>query len=148
MVEELHAAAATRLAASEQRYTSSRRSLVDVLARLRRPLTIAEVLAESPGLAQSSAYRNLAVLEDARVVERVAGADEFSRFELAPDLTDDHHHHLICTRCGVVTDFTVAPAVEAALDRVVETQHDRSGFVAEHHRLDLMGRCAACCSSR
>ncbi len=144
MPMDLHRAAADKLAGGDQRYTGSRRALVDVLARAERPLTIAEVLSASPGLAQSSAYRNLSVLEVAEVVERVAGVDEFSRYELAPDLTDHHHHHLICEACGNVADFTVPPAVERVLAKVMRDTRKTTGFVAEHHRLDLLGRCADC----
>jgi Fe2+ or Zn2+ uptake regulation protein len=148
MAEDLHAVIAARLADADQRYTAPRRRLVDVLAGADRPLTIAEVLAQSPGLAQSSAYRNLAVLEAAEVVERVAGLDEFSRFELSPRLTtDEHHHHLICVDCGLVTDFTVPAKVERSLAEVMGDVERRNGFVAEHHRLDLVGRCVGCASS-
>ena len=39
-------------------------------------------------LAQSSAYRNLVVLEQAGAVNRIVTADDFARFELAQDLTE------------------------------------------------------------
>ena len=143
VVEDLHPAIAARLDGDGQRYTSGRRRLVEVLVGADRPLTAAEVLTEG-ALAQSSAYRNLAVLEAAGVVHRVAGSDEYARFELAEDLTDHHHHHLICTGCGKVTDFTVPDQLEAAVDRLASEVGASSGFGVDHHRLDLYGRCAAC----
>jgi Fe2+ or Zn2+ uptake regulation protein len=139
---DLHDVIATRLSDDGQRYTSGRRRLVEVLDRSGRPLTAAEVL-EVGALAQSSAYRNLAVLEAAGVVHRVSGADEFSRFELAEDLTE-HHHHLICTSCGSVADVTVADSVERSLEEATRQIAATTGFRADHHRLDLLGRCASC----
>lgn len=143
MADDLHHAISARLREADQRYTSGRRNLVDVLAGGGRPLTASEVLVAG-GLAQSSAYRNLAVLETCGVVNRVAGSDEFARFELAEDLTDHHHHHLICTTCGLVTDFTVSDRLERSLESVMATVADTIGFAADHHRLDLLGRCATC----
>src|SRR5690606_30458739 len=95
---DLHGAINDLLEDDGQRYTAGRRSLVEVLDQAGRPLTAAEILAAG-SLSQSSAYRNLAVLETCGVVHRVAGSDEFARFELAEGLTDHHHHHLICTAC-------------------------------------------------
>lgn len=95
-------------------------------------------------MAQSSAYRNLSVLESCGVVHRVAGTDEFARFELAEDLTDHHHHHLICTECGSVADFTVSDGLERSLVEAMEVVSRSTGFQAHDHRLDLLGLCAAC----
>ena len=95
-------------------------------------------------MAQSSAYRNLAVLEACGVVHRVAGSDEFARFELAEDLTDHHHHHLICTSCGAVADFTAPDGLERSVEALAAEVAATAGFAADHHRLDLFGRCAAC----
>ena len=139
---DLHTTAAQRLRADGQRYTAGRRSLVDVLQQAGRPLTAAEILAAG-SLSQSSAYRNLAVLETCGVVHRVAGSDEFARFELAEDLTE-HHHHLICSSCGKVEDFTASAALERTLARDISAVGDDTGFSAEHHRLDLLGTCARC----
>lgn len=146
-VPDLDTAVVARLRADDQRYTAGRRALVTALAESQRPLTIAELLDADPGLAQSSAYRNLSVLEKAGVVHRVVGTDEFARFELAEDLTDHHHHHLICSSCGAVADFTVSADIEHALDRDVARVARRTGFRVERHRLDLIGCCAACADS-
>ena len=84
------------------------------------------------------------MLEAAGVVHRVAGSDEFARFELAEDLTDHHHHHLICTVCGSVTDITVPDELERSIGEMTARAATSAGFEADHHRLDLLGRCRDC----
>jgi Fe2+ or Zn2+ uptake regulation protein len=141
--EELHDAVASRLRAADQRYTSGRRELVDLLAAAPRPETIPEILLRAPSLAQSSAYRNLVVLEECGVAHRVVTSDERSRYELAEDLMG-HHHHLICTSCGRVDDFTVSPQMERSLEAALERAVEGTGFRAAAHRLDVIGTCASC----
>ncbi len=133
-----------RLSAADQRYTTKREQLVDVLAAAERPLTIAEVLDAAPGVPQSSAYRNLAVLTEAGVVRRVQGADENGRFELAEDLSGHHHHHLICTACGTVEDVAASPRLERALAEAGRAAAEAVGFEVSDHRIDLVGRCVTC----
>lgn len=140
---DLHTTAARRLAASGQRYTSSRRAIVDVLVRTQAPMTLPDILSADTTLAQSSAYRNLSELIAADVVHRIVTTDEHAHFELAEDLTE-HHHHLICSSCGSVTDFQVPAAVEAELDRALDQIAERETFAVDHHRLDLVGRCHQC----
>jgi len=140
---DLHTTAARRLAASGQRYTSSRRAIVEVLVRTQAPMTLPDILSADTTLAQSSAYRNLSELIAADVVHRIVTTDEHAHFELAEDLTE-HHHHLICSSCGSVTDFQVPAAVEAELDRALGQIAERETFAVDHHRLDLVGRCQNC----
>lgn len=140
---DLDRIALTRLRKDAQRYTDNRRQLVAVLAAADAPVTIPEILQRRPDLAQSSVYRNLAVLERAGVAQRIVTTDEWARYELAEDLTE-HHHHLICSSCGLVRDFTVSPRLERSIDEALAKVADSSGFRLDHHRLDLVGRCAAC----
>jgi Fur family transcriptional regulator, ferric uptake regulator len=140
---DLHAIAAGRLRRDDQRYTSRRRALVELLATAEQPLTIPQLLERRRDLAQSSAYRNLAVLERAGVVHRIVTSDEFARYELAEDLTE-HHHHLICSSCGCVTDFTVPERLEDQLEAALGSVARDSGFRVDHHRLDLVGTCETC----
>src|SRR6266568_8874464 len=93
----LHDTVSTRLKRANQRVTANRKAIVDALSASPRPMTIPELLGSPAGrgLAQSSVYRNLVVLEQAGLVHRIVTDGEFARFELAEDLTE-HHHHLIC----------------------------------------------------
>ncbi len=138
-----HGMVGARLGALGQRYTGNRRLLVRVMLDADHPLTIHEILTEAPQLAQSSVYRNLALLEQAKVVHRITGGGDFARYELAEDLTE-HHHHLICSSCGTVQDFLVSPQVERTLRHAVAEARRASGFAAQTHRIDLIGVCSRC----
>jgi Fe2+ or Zn2+ uptake regulation protein len=140
---ELHSTAAARLRASGERYTSNRRQLVEVLAEAERPLAVPDILAAAGGLPQSSAYRNLVVLERAGVAQRLATASGEGRFELAEDLTE-HHHHVICSSCRRVQDFTTSPTLERTLDQLIDDAGRQTGFRLETHSLDLIGLCEDC----
>jgi Fur family transcriptional regulator, ferric uptake regulator len=139
----VHEAVDAALRAVSQRYTASRRTLVSVLVDAAQPLAIPDIVAARPELPQSSVYRNLAELERAGVVRRIVTTGEFACYELAEDLTE-HHHHLICSVCGSVSDFTVAPRLERELaTALAQAARDRD-FRIQAHRLDLVGVCAGC----
>ena len=140
----LHDDVATRLRRGRQRYTPARRALVELLHALERPHTTQELLDADPAMSQSSLYRNLGVLEQADVVRRLTGSDDAARFELAEDVTGDHHHHLVCTTCGTIEDIEVAPAVEEAMHEAIDHAAHERGFATELHRLELLGTCPAC----
>lgn len=139
----LHDDIGLRLAALDQRYTRLRRLLVDTLASSARPLTIPEILAAAPELPQSSAYRNLTILMDAGVVQRVSGTDDYGRFELAEELAG-HHHHLVCGGCGKVEDLAPSEQLERALSDTARSVAKRQGYRVTEHRFDLLGLCPAC----
>jgi len=139
----VHEAAKRRLLDAGQMYTSGRRELVELLFSLGRPVTAHEVLEARPKLTQSSVYRNLAVLEEMRVVQRVAGGDDRTRVELAEDIIG-HHHHLVCVVCGMVEDLVISAKAERAIDTVFDQAVEGTGFIATGHRLDILGTCKRC----
>lgn len=143
MSSELDLIAAGRLDHVGQRYTQNRRRVVDVLAAAGQPLTLPEILDRDASLAQSSVYRNLTVLEQAGVVTKVVTNSEWARYELAEGLTG-HHHHLICSSCGLVRDVELPPQLELAIDALLASMTVETGFVVDEHRLDLVGRCKEC----
>jgi Fur family ferric uptake transcriptional regulator len=142
-LDDVRDTVAARLRDVGQRLTENREVLLDTLTKAPRPLTIPEILDVRPGLAQSSVYRNLVVLEEAGVVHRVVGADEFARWELAEDLAG-HHHHLICATCGRVEDVPASAGLERSVAAAAAAITRTTGFRTEHHRLDLVGVCATC----
>jgi Fe2+ or Zn2+ uptake regulation protein len=142
--DRLHDEAALRLAALDQRYTPNRREIVRVLAGAERPLTINEIVDAASSVPVSSAYRSLTVLADARVVQRIAGTDDTGRFELAEDLSGQHHHHFSCIDCGTVVDIAASPRLERALAEAARAAAEEADFEVHEHRIDLVGRCADC----
>jgi Fe2+ or Zn2+ uptake regulation protein len=140
---EIHTEVIARLRQNHQRYTPQRREIIEVLAKVGHPLTIQDIREHSNDLAQSSVYRNLVVLEEFGIVIKVVTNGDIGRYELAEDLTG-HHHHLICSQCGVVRDVVVPQALEHDIDRVLAKIARREGFSLDHHRLDVIGRCSKC----
>ena len=143
MTDELRDTVVSRLGRVQQRLTANREAIIGVLAVTSRPLTIPEILDARDGLAQSSVYRNLVVLEQAGVVHRIVTNDEFARFELAEDLVG-HHHHLICSRCGTVEDVPPNARLEQSLRHAVDQVARATGFRTQAHRVDLVGLCRRC----
>lgn len=146
MGDDLDEQASQRLRRIAQRYTAGRRAIVGVLAAADRPLTIPEIVERGDGLAVSSVYRNLATLEQAGVAVRIVTARDHARYELAEPF-GRHHHHLVCTYCGRMSDFELPAQAEAALDRALARIARTNGYTPEAHRLDLTGACPDCQAS-
>jgi len=140
---DLDRAVTTRLAEHDLRYTSGRRQLVAGLSRAEGPVTLPELLSIASELPQSSAYRNLALLEEAGVVRRLVHGGDHAHYELAEELTG-HHHHLICVSCGNVLDFTLPESLERRLDGAFQSEVESVGFTPSYHVVDVYGRCADC----
>lgn len=58
------------------------------------------------------------------------------------ECSKEHHHHLVCQRCGRTVEVS-GPAVESWADEMA-VQH---GFVDVSHTLELHGTCADCVRS-
>ena len=107
------------------------------------PVSIGDIAERLPGLPRSSAYRHLTDLHAAGLVRRVTASDEFTRFELAENHTE-HHHHLLCVNCGKVIDVTLPAGFERQAAEAISELAGAAGFQAHSHRLDVVGLCSAC----
>ena len=140
---EIDQLAASQLRSIDQRYTKNRRQLISILSNGTKPLTINQILEIDSGLAQSSVYRNLSVLEEAGLVVRIITNDDHAHYELAEQILD-HHHHIICSPCGEILDFHLSEKIEKALESSLKEIADNFGFSIDKHRLDLLGTCGDC----
>jgi len=139
----IHSEIGRRLRAKKLTYTNGRRQLVDALLRIGHPASVPQLLKGGRKFTQSSLYRNLADLERAGVVHKIAAGDDHARFEL-DEYFIGHHHHLICVRCGVVADFVVSAAAERSLNATLARAAKRGKFRITGHRLDALGTCSGC----
>lgn len=89
---------------------------------------------EDVGLA--TVYRVLTQFETAGLVMRHHFEGGHSVFEMTPE---DHHDHIVCTKCGKVEEF---------YDEIIEQQQlkaaKRLGFEISDHSLYLYGICEEC----
>lgn len=56
---------------------------------------------------------------------------------------EEHHHHLVCRRCGLTVEFE-APDIEAWTGRLAAEHR----FTDVHHTLEIFGLCAGCAAAR
>jgi Fe2+ or Zn2+ uptake regulation protein len=140
---DVHRSASAQLTRHGARYTRQRRELVELLGESGQPLTVEQLHRLAPHLAQSSLYRNLTVLEEAGIVCRFTNHSDFSRYELAEALTG-HHHHLVCSSCGAMTDVQLPLPVEDQLDEAVINLAKKQRFEPLSHTIDILGRCHDC----
>ena len=140
---DINEIASFQLQTINQRYTKNRRKLIEILLKTSKPITINQILESDSKLAQSSVYRNLAVLEQAGLVVKIITNDDHAHYELAEHILD-HHHHIICSPCGEILDFHLSEKIEKALENSLKEIADDLGFSIDRHRLDLLGTCGEC----
>ncbi len=81
-------------------------------------------------------YRTLELFGDLGMVRKIQFEDKIARFELVS--RDEHHHHLVCIKCGVVED------VEVNEESLVAKIEKKSNFKIQRHSLEFFGLCRNC----
>jgi Fur family transcriptional regulator, ferric uptake regulator len=134
--------AAARLSDAGFRRGGARAAVIGLLADQSCALSAYEIEAKlrevGRGVARASVYRVLDQLEGLGLVTKLEVGQGIARYE--PNRPgDDHHHHMVCARCGEVIPFADAE-LEATIDRVAE----RVTFAVSEHEIVLHGACADC----
>jgi len=130
------------LARAGLRRGGARERIIDLLAGEPCALSAVEIedalRAQGSRIGRASIYRVLELLVEHGLVERVTVSHELSRFERVLP-SGEHHHHLVCDRCGRLMAFD-----DAGLERAIDRVSDRLGVRIEHHEVVLHGACADC----
>lgn len=92
-----------------------------------------------PDLGLATVYRTLELLVDLGVVNKIQFNEECSRYEYNPDSDKHSHHHLICLKCGGITEFD-----EDLLDELEKKIARQNNFTVTDHCLRFYGYCAKC----
>ncbi len=129
-----------QLRSAGYKITRQRRAVLQVLAERNahwRPWEIYQRARQRcPALGLTTVYRTLDILCELGLVQRVHLEQGCHSF--AP-VSQGHSHHLICRKCGEVTEFEGCD-LSPLLERVSRS----TGFVIEEHWLELFGTCPAC----
>ena len=120
--------------------TKPRLAVIEVLAATAEHLKVAEVHRRARridgriGLA--SVYRTMGLLAQMGLVKDVHVEQRHRRYA---QIRNGHGHHLVCTGCGLVQEFSECPA-----DDLARTLARRTHFRIEGHCMEFFGRCAKC----
>jgi Fur family ferric uptake transcriptional regulator len=121
--------------------TSQRRAVLRVIVDCQEHLTPAEIYErvhkEYPGIGLVTVYRTLDVLTELGLICEVHAEDGRRSYLLTRPL--EHHHHLICSDCGRVIDFT-----GCYLGQLEKRLSQETGFKIVSHLLEFTGCCPNC----
>jgi Fur family ferric uptake transcriptional regulator len=146
MVTDWNAHATATLRSAGFRRGGARAAVIDHLARQRCAVSAQDIEAalagEGRGVGRASVYRVLDLLQQHRLVARLDTGDGIARYEpIVPG--GDHHHHLLCDRCGRLVPFD-----DSELERSIEQLADRLNFNVQEHDVLLHGACERCAAAR
>lgn len=119
------------------RATPKRQLLVKALLEARGPKTIEEIHARVRSMDLVTVYRNIEALVRSGFVHEVRFKDAPVRFEWGRS----HHHHVVCTECGVVDELD-ACTLKGAEKRAL--RHTSNFASIDEHVLEFYGTCVSC----
>jgi Fur family transcriptional regulator, ferric uptake regulator len=132
--------------AKETRNTKQKRLIRDCIKDSGRHMTVDEIYnfikKQDEKISIATVYRNLRVLEEQGVVKKLYMAEDAPLFYELNDSDEHTHHHLVCSRCGAITDFD-----EDLLESLEKTIEEKKGFKIKDHRVVFYGLCKACCEA-
>lgn len=127
------------------RSTRQRAAIIDVLLDLDKfssaRVIHQELEARKAEVGLTTVYRTLQSLEDVDAVDVLHMSNGETLYRHC--ITDEHHHHLVCTNCGLTQEIDGGP-VESWASEVAKSH----GFQLTGHDAEIFGLCADCAPSR
>ena len=122
------------------RVTKVRREMIMMLANAKAPLAASDMLKslekKSPAVNKTTVYRELDFLRENNIVQEVEFGDKKKRYEIS----DRHHHHVVCLECKKVEDVDLQSDLEAQEKKIGRQKN----FKVLNHSLEFFGLCADC----
>ena len=128
------------------RVTGTRVALLELLESAGIPLSIQRVLelwqdAKVPDTA--TLYRSLSDLHAAGIIQRIELGTGVVHYEYTP--ARPHHHHIICSDCGVVEELESCSLIGADHALLGQSRHFKSIY---SHNLEFFGCCTTCAAKK
>jgi Fe2+ or Zn2+ uptake regulation protein len=121
--------------------TPQRRSVLDILQASKGHLTPADIYQQArivnPEISLVTVYRTLEILYRTGHICQLNLPEGHTGYFLRRPR--EHHHHLVCSSCGLVVDFD-----KCNLGSFADNLAGETGFIIKSHGFDLHGVCPAC----
>ena len=132
------------------RITAPRQAVLNVLSGTSDHLSAEDVYFEihkiHPNIGLTTVYRTLELFVQMGLASKFDFGDGRSRYELSDGPKGmRHHHHLVCTNCGRIIDYTDYIKEEMELLKQTEEALSRKfNFKITNHIIQFCGLCDKC----
>lgn len=132
------------------RITIPRQTILDVLSKTDEHLSAEDIYLKVhkiyPGVGLTTVYRTLEILVDMGLLFKFDFGDGRARYELAEGPKGErHHHHLLCTNCNRVVDYTdFIDEEKELLDKAEKGLSKKYNFKINGHSIQFYGLCDKC----
>lgn len=92
---------------------------------------------EFPSLSLGNVYRNLNILVDQGLVERLDFGSTFDRYEAKID----PHVHFVCESCGAIYDIDIPETLD---EQLLQHVREHTDFEVTRQRMEVFGLCSEC----
>lgn len=119
--------------------TPTRLDIVEIFLKNHKPISADFIFNKlNGGVDEATVYRTLSSFEKCGILKRVDLRKDSIHFEL----NNDHHHHIVCVKCGDIEDFRENIEIEKQLQRIIGRSIKFKNIT--EHSLELFGLCRAC----
>ena len=139
-----------RLKGFGYRMTQGRDVIMKVLSEAKEHLSAEDIYLKAyaayPAIGLTSVYRTLEVLVSTGLVYKFDFGEGRARYEISEGPRGErHHHHLVCTDCGRIVDYTDFIDEEMALLKKTEAGLSKKySFKIINHLIQFYGFCNKC----
>ena len=131
------------------RLTLPRQAILNVFAENPKHLSAEEIFLlvhkNYPGIGFATVYRTLDLLTQMGLIFKLDFGEGRSRYELASEAIKEHHHHLICTRCSRIIDYSDFMEEEIEFIKRLEAELSKKHkFKINSHQIHFYGLCERC----
>jgi Fur family ferric uptake transcriptional regulator len=120
--------------------TKQRRAIIDMIISSQDQLTPARIYEKVhqtyPEIGLVTIYRTLSLLSELGLVCELHTGGDCPTYTIG---AKQHHHHIVCSQCGRVVDFS-----GHNLEELEESLARESGFRIDNHILEFIGLCSPC----
>jgi len=125
--------------------TNQRKSILKVfLENKEEHLTVDEiheyVIVANPEIGLATVYRNVQILSELNILNKLRLNDDFTRYELILNKEDhQYHHHMICNNCERIIEVK-----EDLMESIEKTLEEHYGFSVIDRQVKYFGLCENC----
>jgi Fur family ferric uptake transcriptional regulator len=132
--------------------TVAREAILDMLAKTDKHMSAEDIYMKLhpvyPNIGLTTVYRTLEVLSNLAIIFKLDIGDGRARYELAESpKKPNHHHHLVCTGCRKIVDYS--DFIDQEVKLLQETEKELSNkynFRITNHLIQFYGLCGDCTS--